>query len=304
MKRECSIVRDLLPLYMEGMVSEETADFVGEHLAACQPCQEEYQQLKQPTDLEQPPQEEHPAVPLRLLKRKLVAKRVQTALLAGVFVAVVLLSAFAILSTPRYFPYTGDLLEVTPQADGSVSITLNERVTNYSVFAVPATQENAGRMEYYIEGWTSVWEQWFSNRGEQTMTLSPPGNAAVAVYYAQNNGQEDVLLYGDQTGGGVVTLPGLVLGYYLFLAMAVFVVLLVVWLVVRKKLQVRQWVERALLLPPSYAVGHIIVLGFTTKSYSTTRDFILIVAIGALLYCLLLLAGSVFRLWREWKSTR
>ena len=32
MKKECSIVRDVLPLYFENMVSEETAAFVKEHL--------------------------------------------------------------------------------------------------------------------------------------------------------------------------------------------------------------------------------------------------------------------------------
>ena len=95
------------------------------------------------------------------------------------------------------------------------------------------------------------------------------------------------------------TLPRLVLGYYLFLAAGVFVVLLVVWCTAKKKPKVREWVGRALLLPPAYGVGNLIVLGFTTVSYCATRDFILIVAIGALVYCLVLLAASLYRLWRE-----
>ena len=33
MKRECSIVRDVLPLYFENMVSEDTAVFVKENQA-------------------------------------------------------------------------------------------------------------------------------------------------------------------------------------------------------------------------------------------------------------------------------
>ena len=32
MKTECSIVKDLLPLYVEDMVSEETAQYVSDHL--------------------------------------------------------------------------------------------------------------------------------------------------------------------------------------------------------------------------------------------------------------------------------
>ena len=46
MKHECSIVRDLLPLYVESMVSEETAAFVKEHLAECQNCTEAYEAMK------------------------------------------------------------------------------------------------------------------------------------------------------------------------------------------------------------------------------------------------------------------
>lgn len=49
MKNECSIVRDLLPLYIENMVSENTAAFVGEHLKTCSSCQKEYANMQTPT---------------------------------------------------------------------------------------------------------------------------------------------------------------------------------------------------------------------------------------------------------------
>ena len=40
MSRICHIVKDLLPLYVEGMVSEETASFIEEHLQACSNCKD------------------------------------------------------------------------------------------------------------------------------------------------------------------------------------------------------------------------------------------------------------------------
>lgn len=299
MKQECSIVRDLLPLYVENMVSPETAEFVGGHLAACETCQAEVQSLRQPPAVTPPAQKEHPEAPLRRLQRKLLLKRIQTALLAGGFVLVVLLSAFAILSAPRYFPYTAQLLEVTEQADGSLTITFDQAVTQCQVESL-GTQEPDNQSESYsIQAWTSPWDQWFSRSGSRTLTITPQTDRSVLVYYAQNNGQGDVLVYGEHPDGGMETLPRLVLGYYLFLAAGVFVVLLVVWCAAKKKPKVRQWVGRALLLPPAYGVGHLIVLGFTTVSYCGTRDFILIVAIGALVYCLVLLAASLYRLWRE-----
>lgn len=301
MKQECSIVRDLLPLYVEDMVSPETAEFVGGHLAACETCQAEVQNLRQPPDVAPPAQEEHPEAPLRRLQRKLLLKRIQSALLAGGFVLVVLLSAFAILSAPRYFPYTAQLLEVTEQADGSLTITFDQAVTQCQVESL-GTQEPDNQSESYsIQAWTSPWDQWFSRSGSRTLTITPQTDRPVLVYYAQNNGQGDVLVYGEHPDGGMETLPRLVLGYYLFLAAGVFVVLMVVWCAAKKKPKVRKWVGRALLLPPAYGVGHLIVLGFTTVSYCATRDFILIVAIGALVYCLVLLAASLYRLWRELK---
>lgn len=299
MKQECSIVRDLLPLYVEDMVSPETAAFVRGHLAACEACQAEVQSLRQPPDVTPPAQQECPEAPLRRLQRKLLLKRIQTALLAGGFVLVVLLSAFAILSAPRYFPYTAQLLEVTEQADGSLTITFDQAVTQCQVESL-GTQEPDNQSESYsVQAWTSPWDQWFSRSGSRTLTITPQTDRSVLVYYAQNNGQGDVLVYGEHPDGGMETLPRLVLGYYLFLAAGMFVVLLVVWCAAKKKPKVRTWVGRALLLPPAYGVGHLIVLGVTTVSYCATRDFILIVAIGALVYCLVLLAVRLYRLWRE-----
>ena len=52
MKTECSIIRDLLPLYVEDMVSAETAQYVSEHLKACTECQTEFELFKQGERLE------------------------------------------------------------------------------------------------------------------------------------------------------------------------------------------------------------------------------------------------------------
>lgn len=38
MKHDCSVVKDLIPLYTEGLVSSETKDFVDEHCESCEKC--------------------------------------------------------------------------------------------------------------------------------------------------------------------------------------------------------------------------------------------------------------------------
>ena len=46
MKNECSVVQDLLPLYLEKMVQEDTASFVKEHLDRCPRCRAKFQELQ------------------------------------------------------------------------------------------------------------------------------------------------------------------------------------------------------------------------------------------------------------------
>lgn len=48
MKNECSIVGDLLALWMDGLVSEDTAAFVEEHLDRCPACRARMEQLRAP----------------------------------------------------------------------------------------------------------------------------------------------------------------------------------------------------------------------------------------------------------------
>ena len=52
MENKCNIIRDLLPLYAEGIVSEDTAVFVEAHIKTCEACAQELEKLRKPTGLE------------------------------------------------------------------------------------------------------------------------------------------------------------------------------------------------------------------------------------------------------------
>ena len=47
MKKECRIVQDLLPLYIDEVVSKESNDFIEKHLQECKQCKEMLNLLKQ-----------------------------------------------------------------------------------------------------------------------------------------------------------------------------------------------------------------------------------------------------------------
>ena len=115
------------------------------------------------------------------------------------------------------------------------------------------------------------------------------------IYYSPNNGQEDVLLCGARTDGGMISLPRLALGYYALLALALGAALGLAWLVCRKK-PCGGTLGRLALVPLCYLAGHLLVKGFAATSYQMQRDLALIVLAGALIYCAALLA---LRLWTQ-----
>ena len=59
MRNECDIIGDVLPLYFEGMASEDTREFVEEHLKNCEGCRAKIDSMKQNVG-GQPPKDPDP----------------------------------------------------------------------------------------------------------------------------------------------------------------------------------------------------------------------------------------------------
>ena len=297
---ECNIIRDLLPLYAENMVSDDTKVFVEEHLKNCSECRAEHEQMKEPEKL----QIMNEAVPLAGIRKKLVKKRIQTIILSVIMALTIAVIAFSYITKPRHFDYTDDLVTVTEVGDGGVLLTFREDVTSCMYGSTEAPDDPLGKY-YMVEAWTSLLEQWTDDKGEnRTLTVYPQrGAAQMTIYYMPNNGQEDVCIYGKAiTNGGVMTLPRLALNYYLFIMTVLLAVLFVCWIIFRKRARAKIRLERALLLPISYIVSHAAVCGISGVTYSMTRDFEIILLVTLLVYCVLLLVHNVVRIRKEIKE--
>ena len=72
MKNECNIIRDILPLYVEDMVSADTSAFVEEHLEKCPECRAELNKMKNPSAFEPIATDiqVNDAEPLKTIKKK------------------------------------------------------------------------------------------------------------------------------------------------------------------------------------------------------------------------------------------
>lgn len=321
MDKTCSIVQDLLPLYEEDMLREETKEFVDEHLAQCAACRAELDALK--ADVTPAPVS---AQPLRDLKWQLRRRKLTAVLLAVTLALTLATAGFAYLTAPQYLPYSETEWTVA-RADGAVtaegladlsgveSISVN-LLTPVSGSEVTSTQDpDSGKTVYFITAWRTPLDTWRGtfdapdtgdhSQREMDALLSALGRTesartlftldatnCAAVYYSPNNGQEDVLLCGS-ADGGVVSLPRLALGYYALLALVLLAGLGLAWLVFRRK-RAAVPLGYGTLVPMCYLLGHLLVKGFTATSYQLQRDLSLIVLAGTLLYCAALLALRLY----------
>lgn len=295
MRNECNIIRDILPLYIENMVSDDTAAFVEDHLKNCAACRAELEKMKIPDDY----QMDTDIVPLEKLKRKMTAKKIQTIVFTAILVLAIAIAAFAALDAPKYFPYSQDLLMVNENTGGGVTITFNDNVTDYRCYA-DISEPEAGQPIYRIEAWTTFWGEHFSGRGIQSTVIQPTGDSPLVVYYMQNNGDNDICIYNDGTTdvSGAISLPSLTLGYCLIFATIILVLLVIAWFIFKKS-EIRVWIIRAVLLPVSYMIGHFTICGFATVTFSLMYDFPIIVFVSLLIYCALLLAYNIYLLRKE-----
>ena len=240
-------------------------------------------------------------------------KRIQTIALTAVFVIALFVSAFAVLDAPIYLPYSEGIVTSEQFGDKGMLLTFDEEVTDFGYMVY---DDPDGGDFYYcdIQAWTSLWNKWFSQgKGTLSATVTTRNTKPIIAVYLPNDGSENVCIakYDPNAENRIeknvdyestIVLPRLALGYYLILAVAVLVVFGIVWLLTRKKAEVRVWIERIGLYPVAYIISHCIVSGINWASYSLPRDFSLIIFISILLYSGLLLAHNIWRLKREIKE--
>ena len=93
-KVTCHVIEDLLPLYVEDVLSEDSRILVEEHLAQCEGCRAELEAMRKPVAV--PDFQEADRENLKRLRRALRRKRLFTALAAVIFTVLVLGAVWAL----------------------------------------------------------------------------------------------------------------------------------------------------------------------------------------------------------------
>lgn len=291
MSHKCNVIRDILPLYVEDMVSTDTRQFVREHLEHCEACHAELECMRKPATFVP----DADIVPLKRIKKELFMRRLQTIFFTAILACAIVTVAFGILTSPEFFPYSDSLFHVIDDPNGSIIIAFDNKVTGYS--CTETFDNETETKTYRMNAWTTIWDLYSSNRGKQNMVIPFDRETDIRIFYAQNNGSEDVPIYGlnENTEEDSVTLPRLILLPYFLLAVLALVTLAILRLLLRNKSAVIVWLDRMILLPISYILAHLCTKGIRFTTYSSQRDYCIIILVAALFYIAILTGKSLYK---------
>jgi hypothetical protein len=111
---ECAVIRDLLPLYVDDVLSKESNALVDEHLASCEKCKQEFSKIRGgeiKVDIHNKDSVKIDA--LKSMKKKLLRKNVMVSLGSIAVFIVLILGVFNLVLLPQTsIPYEDGLLQV------------------------------------------------------------------------------------------------------------------------------------------------------------------------------------------------
>jgi hypothetical protein len=297
MKVTCNVIRDILPLYVENITSDDTRIIVEEHISSCESCKKQLEEMSFYTNL---PIDTDTA-PLRKLKATLRKKKILTIIFTAMLTMAVAAVVIAFLTAPKYILYSENTVSFIENDNGTVLAIFSDEVSGYDISRYPA-DGNSGYV-YHITTWDTTWNRYVNKKPANNTVLNPDGIMVASVYYYMTDLSPDILIYGkDQIpDGAVTTLPSHVLNHYALLAIALMIICGLIMHVFRRHKIVRDMATKILLLPVSYLLGRLLIKGFTVSSYSATRDFFAILLVMIPLYIVFV---SAFNLVREYMNNK
>ena len=152
MKYPCSLIQDLLPLYHDGVCSEESNKIIEAHLSECSSCKDYYNSLCEADEIFAAPQnaelEMKKAASFCSVKRKIRKKQIFVVVLAFAIFAVVSFSIVGLLKKSEQVISYEDNISVS-MVDDSLIGRLQGNQANYLKIK-QVEIENSGQKDTYL----------------------------------------------------------------------------------------------------------------------------------------------------------
>lgn len=113
----CNVVKDLLPLYVDDVLSDDSKKVVDEHISACAECTDYFQKMKNPVAADDSAKHSADKETLKKIRNEIRKKRLITAIVTAVCIAAIAGGLFyGIVVHENYIPYEEAGLYVSDEA--------------------------------------------------------------------------------------------------------------------------------------------------------------------------------------------
>lgn len=117
-KINCAVIQDILPLYVDEVVSDDTRELVEKHLKHCKTCDQEVRTMTQ--ELILPIEKEAPLI--QSFKKKLRNKKLIVSSLSILLTALVIFGGnYFIFHHDSFIPYSEGLVQIEERDDGNLA---------------------------------------------------------------------------------------------------------------------------------------------------------------------------------------
>lgn len=143
----CEIIRDILPLYAEDMVSKATKDMVDEHLCGCESCTKELEEIRKPAKTPM----EIATGSLKRVGDSIRRRRILAVMAVFLFIATVLIGG-ALMLDARIYLTSGEAVEDIYVDGDAVKIIWNDQM-----IGTTARMNTEDTGNYAVTAWTNLY---------------------------------------------------------------------------------------------------------------------------------------------------
>lgn len=197
MKYKCEVVRDLLPLYIDGVSSKESNKIMEEHLKECNECKEYYNDLKNGDFIEdlkmEQSEKQNPKKTMKSIKHKIVRGKIWFGIVSITVVLAIILFFSAYMKNKVLVVQYDNNIEVV-RKDGNVYAVLKNDTYINAKSKIVETVNSNGKKEtlLYFYFSTTLWDNTFKPSHPSIMEskyiLIPEGKGEVdKIYYYTGN---------------------------------------------------------------------------------------------------------------------
>ena len=283
--KNCNIVKDLIPLYKENLLSEESKTFVEDHLKSCTDCEN---LLKNQIEIEKSESKPLDFVEKRIKKESRYFTLAVVALLGSILIFII-----SYLNTPRHLEYEKGLYKVY-RSDDIYTVEFSDKVSGIDY----TDTEDA----IYLDAYTTKYDQIFNKVSPKKSLTFHKGDLKMVLYQNHESMPNMVIGSGEirQT-----LLPRLLLGFYARLSIIGFLILgLIIFILEKFKKKLISLPIKTLIIggPLSFFLGIISIKGFNTPTYYPMSDIKYIAFLSSGIYLFLIFLSLARDQKRMWNS--